>query len=964
MNTILKKTISMMLCLVLLMAYLPVGVMAAETQETKYYPKTVSINSNTNPFYSPAYPNHEGEHHQIATVQTEMMIPEWVFYYEDNNGSARYYLTVRFERYAKEGNLGYKVVMTAHFYAHNDPTQVFYTIDIGDGDEIWKAVNYNNGVQQVNWESFTDAVILNRDMSKVQQLTTYDGSADISSNTDHTVNIGEGVKVPDPGQINITKTVSGLEEVDALTDGVYYITVQGTREDLSFYHLDLSQGHPVENEDGSITYSWVVPVVPSGSMGGQDNQAYVVKENKHFIPGYTCDAYYKIVHGDGHWEEHAESGSGAVAKPITIYTNKYGSVDFTNVYQRADVDTKNREYVIDFGLPVEFTLDDLKLTMLDEDGKEIPITDRGVQVTKLEIDADAEYKYGAVEFIADDEATKAYDPKISYTPNVIVNGSEKIPVKIWVNGRQKEDYDFDLVIYPATTVYYEEDGFVGFENSKAATQDSGFGIWTSPWGRVSQTTEMLGEPENIYGYDAAYGECKTYSLGKAKSVTVNAATGKRGEAPYATFKFKGTGFDIVSLTDNTSGSVIVYVDGKRVMTVDNYYGYDYNEETDKWEVNKENGANALYQVPVIKVEGLTYGEHTVKVEAAYIGAMDQTEDVGYTFWFDAVRIYDPMGDTIDDKYAQDGENDPQYKTVRDLVVGTTALDSNAELNGVVFIDGMDGTSKVADYASQGPNNELYLAKGQSITFQVQVTGISDISKLSLDLGAKLAKGDSAALLLNGAEYVNLATATDMYYDLGSRLTWKEENGVYTANVILSNETEGSIISLTNLKVAGGAAFAEEATAAALSLEEAPIVRMMVSRSIANHALAMLNASNVPEDTEPTEPEVPDETEPPVEVFTPENVEATWNACSAGGYATLTVNTSMDVDKLEVDGMVFTNVVTVPTVEIVDSQPIMHYHKMWTIHIQMMTSGEQVCEITAYNAEGISSEAIETSVTIY
>ena len=112
MNTILKKTISMMLCLVLLMAYLPVGVMAAETQETKYYPKTVSINSNTNPFYSPAYPNHEGEHHQIATVQTEMMIPEWVFYYEDNNGSARYYLTVRFERYAKEGNLGYKVVMT------------------------------------------------------------------------------------------------------------------------------------------------------------------------------------------------------------------------------------------------------------------------------------------------------------------------------------------------------------------------------------------------------------------------------------------------------------------------------------------------------------------------------------------------------------------------------------------------------------------------------------------------------------------------------------------------------------------------------------------------------------------------------------------------------------------------------------------------------------------------------------
>lgn len=129
-----------------------------------------------------------------------------------------------------------------------------------------------------------------------------------------------------------------------------------------------------------------------------------------------------------------------------------------------------------------------------------------------------------------------------------------------------------------------------------------------------------------------------------------------------------------------------------------------------------------------------------------------------------------------------------------------------------------------------------------------------------------------------------------------------------------------------------------------------MVRMMVSRRIADNAVAALNGTQVPE--------IPDE------VFAPEMIEAVWNTCSAGGYATLTVNTSMDVEALEVDGMVFTNVVVVPTVEIVDSQPIMHYHKMWTMHIQMMTSGEHICQIVANNADGISSEPIETSVTIY
>lgn len=58
--------------------------------------------------------------------------------------------------------------------------------------------------------------------------------------------------------------------------------------------------------------------------------------------------------------------------------------------------------------------------------------------------------------------------------------------------------------------------------------------------------------------------------------------------PTAQFTFKGTGFDIISLTDNTSGAIVVDVykgsktEGSKPVhsyLVNNYYGYTYNQET-------------------------------------------------------------------------------------------------------------------------------------------------------------------------------------------------------------------------------------------------------------------------------------------------------------------------------------------------------------------------------------------------
>lgn len=961
MITILKKVVSLMLCIVLIAACLPVSAMAAdveqnpddldpgETATTHVAVQTTSQTPVRSELYTANFNSVDQNSHIVANLAVDMVYPKWVLHSYGNDGSAAFQMKPRFEPISIKGELGYQFLLDIDFFGAGDYSNtVIYSMTLGDNDEVFSVTGYYGGITpgqgadiDKEYETMKIVRITDKDASKIQEAGLTKGN---SSNDNTIVNLGDGLDKIAAGQIQITKTVSGLEPVDALKNGIYYIEVTGkTSEDLSYYKLDLEDAAETVADD-TVTYKWTIPVVPSNTQ-----KAYEVKEHTYYIPGYTCTANYKVVHGD----YSKTQGSGKDDETaVTVYTSRYGTVDFVNEYKRNAPETVDREYVIDFGLPVDFTLDDLKLTILDEEGKEIPITDRGVQVTKLELGTDAAYSYGSVELIADNESAEGYDPVITYTPNKIANDSETIPVKIWVNGREVADYEFDIIVYPATLMFYEEE-FVTFKNSTAAS--GSFGTWSdAPRTRNKQMTEALGDLKNIYGYDPAYAEGTAYSMNSAKQVEVNEATGRKGSAPTATFTFTGTGFDIISLTDNTSGAISVTVtqNGEQVrkQMVNNYYGYTYDAETGEWTVCDSTDANALYQIPVIKMSGLGHGEYEVIIEAAYMSAVDQTAAEGYTFLLDAIRIYDPMN-TINDKYAQDGEDTPQYKTIRDLLVTQDAFVSDAEITGSVFIDGIaDGSATVAQYAHRGPNNEVYLANGQAIAFQLQVSGISNISNLNLHIGTKLVKGEQAVLNLGDKKFVTLETATDMYYDLGSKLNWTESNGLHTATVVLSNNSEGSIISLTNLKLTGSAEFYSEAAPMLLSVEETPMVRMMVSRRIANDAVAALNGTQVPEI--------------PEEVFAPEMIEAVWNTCSAGGYATLTVNTSMDVEALEVDGMVFTNVVVVPTVEIVDSRPVMHYHKMWTIHIQMMTSGEHICQMVAYNADGISSEAIQTSVTVY
>lgn len=485
-----------------------------------------------------------------------------------------------------------------------------------------------------------------------------------------------------------------------------------------------------------------------------------------------------------------------------------------------------------------------------------------------------------------------------------------------------------------STLYYE-DSLAAFTNGKGAALgadwsnvDNDGNAATEKTG-VYQALEELGKGDRTpYGNDGAYDNSSMLSMGTAHKVTVTAAMAAKWSKddtasawPTAQFTFKGTGFDIISLTNNKSGAIFVdvYKAGEEKPTysyiVDNYYGYNYNKDTGKWEVVNSGTENALYQIPVMKVTGLDYGEYNAVVTVFYDGLFNHTGDTQYSFWLDAIRIYDPMG--VDrTEYKDDHEGYPQYIKLRDTLVDGTAKPDGTDKT--VFIDGGSTADIMTTYANYGPNNEVYLMKGQAITFKIPQNANVD----SIQIGAKAPDGKSAQMVVNTDNPVEISTATEMYYQIANA------GGQFT----ITNTGDG-ILSLTNLKITYSAK--DSVSLGALDTQEQ------------ENAVSLVRALFTA----------------PAATFSPETFEADWGrAVRAGKRATLTVKTSADVESITVDGQSITSYTT-------RTQrtgwgwwsPKVTYHVFtYTITAPAQTTDYAVC---AVNAEGTASEAVTATLTV-
>lgn len=295
-----------------------------------------------------------------------------------------------------------------------------------------------------------------------------------------------------------------------------------------------------------------------------------------------------------------------------------------------------------------------------------------------------------------------------------------------------------VTVIPATTIYYED------EYVQLSTENKGANGWEksekSAWiastpASAVQSTDRPGESkisqiydaDNLYGSDPAYQQCSTYSLGNSASITVDAT--HRGEA---SFEFWGTGFDIIGVTSNQTGILMVQLyewdDTSKAFKdtpklnhiVDTYYGYtreaaefkftdgkwhhkitkEINGETNVeyvledqftvnfdgyategktasgyvWKISDSGAKNDLYQIPVMKISGQPYGKYKAKLLIRYSDTFDHTGRGSYDFYLDAIRIYDPAGTDLSNKpevenaYKADGEAYPKYFEPRNWII--------------------------------------------------------------------------------------------------------------------------------------------------------------------------------------------------------------------------------------------------------------------------------------------------------
>lgn len=637
----------------------------------------------------------------------------------------------------------------------------------------------------------------------------------------------------------------------------------------------------------------------------------------------------------------AQDGGEAVSDE-TVYTTAYNSTVYAHWTPNNDSVIADKT-AIDFGLPV--VIDILNNDILKSDAIDASIAGIGAVSSDPTDTLDTsvyqnEYASSSGTF------TVNADNTVTYTPNGFLSEPQVAYVAVSAGGK----YVYSrITVVPATTIYYEDDANSLISYQDGVSADNATGTWgTVGASKTNSVTQNLSD--DVYGYDDIYADAtnSTYSMGSSHIVSVSAKnnpnskySGTDGNSwPTAQFTFAGTGFDIVSLTDSTTGAINVRVfSGTDTSAspiynwiVDTYYGYEL--QNGEWVVSENSGT--LYQIPVISASSLTYGTYTVQIIPMYSSRLDHAKNGSYDFYLDAVRIYNPCGDDQDanDIYAEDGEMIAADYELRDLLITAGSLGEETN-TGAVYINPSLPAGSLADYKNAGPKNEVYLDKGQAVAFGLTANSIPDRVLISAHAptgtAASLRFGDGSG---SYTDVVTIATATTLYYEIPvSASDWEQNaDGHYTTKqpIIIANGGDG-LLALCRIKCTyAGSAASADMTAVTLTMNRSAALR--------SSSVAITMAALSPEDEG---------------LFVPESVTAedVTEAVVSGESIAVTITTTDDVARLTVNGEDATC-----TEETNDT-------KTWTFTYAADETGEQTLELVAYDEYGYASENTTLTFTV-
>ena len=485
--------------------------------------------------------------------------------------------------------------------------------------------------------------------------------------------------------------------------------------------------------------------------------------------------------------------------------------------------------VIDFGQKVEYT----------------GLTEAELKYVSVGNEVDYTAKYGTVTVeglgdVKSDGKNSYYESyKVTYTPTEILQEPDAVQlygtyldtetgetVRKVING---------FLVYPATTVYYEET----FLNNT-----NGWNIADKSY--MTQAFEYLGQAEydtngtltgykeaqqHVYGYDPIYAgsaDSKINASGgtEASSTTVGAV---------ATFTFTGTGFAVYANCSVDSGYVAVQVkdaNGKSVKlyTVDTKVAAGKTDAT-----SGQKGAE--YHLPIVSNLSLDHGTYTVTIRKV----------ANVEVKIDGIRIYNTVEDSS--VFTVDLEDNPAFYEMRDYVLNAMAVDTgytiseaskqvytaiseDGEAPSAVILDNKNQAVNVEDLLKNGPKNELFLYPGQTLAFNVT-------TNREIQIGLK-APSSATSYKIKDGDTQYLYTSVDMFYKIA-------DQGGNEHTFTITN-TGSDILSVTNLKIC------DDPNAAMAPLTEEDI-------RVALLAMGFEDDTPIPET--PTEPEIPEETEPEI-----------------------------------------------------------------------------------------------------
>ena len=439
------------------------------------------------------------------------------------------------------------------------------------------------------------------------------------------------------------------------------------------------------------------------------------------------------------------------------YSSTYSSGTFTgSASARAEISAPlfaPKDIVIDFGLPVviDYSGTEKRYNLKDGSGKEV-----GNYAT-----------YGTVSVSGN---------VVTYTPNTVLMGVDTVYLTNTAGGV------YTFKVYPATTVYYEE-GFMSFDGFEGGAKST-----------VAQATEFVGEKRNAYGFDPAYNGSSTVSHTSAVSKAANST---------AEFTFTGTGVDIYADCTTDSGTVLiqVYDDGslKKMLTVNTAMVAGKTDVT-----SGEKQAKSANNVPIASIEGLSATPKEYRVVITHVGGTG-------TVKLDGFRVHGTLPlDT--EVYQKDGESNILLQELRDAVLkiqlGATAESSDLTVRqdiklyqeqmkamtsdgkpdtqvykGVIISEVTSATQDKAelnDLLDNGPKNEVYLAKNETLVFTVNTTR-------NVQVGVKVLSG-TGTCSINGSSSKTVSE-TDMFYTVTPN-----DDGT----VIIKNTGSGTL-AITELK---------------------------------------------------------------------------------------------------------------------------------------------------------------------